>query len=288
MPDPRCLKRLHDWGARGPVEGATCVRSGCGKVFGKRPARATAVVVHAVVPAASRPVALAEQVPTQGATVSPRPAGLAGAAARLARSRGLVVAGDSSVAAVASEAAAPVPPPGAAAEPEPQRESLSDWLLPSVPGLVADGCAWSIRKAGREPLGADPVWEQRWEKSYKDSLGHYVPRLEMHPAVALLIATFFLWLSMWWGAPKIKKDEPVAEVKPESSVKPVDGASDKATEAKEVKVCLTPATVPNHAGSPASAGDSGGLAESLGLTSACVPMGASMDDGSATNVVPNA
>jgi hypothetical protein len=261
-----------------------CVRPGCGKIFGKRPSRAVSAAAPDV-----RPIALAGQAPHSAPAVLARTGGLAGAAARLARSRGLVVAGDSPVAAVASEAAAPVPPPGAAAEPEPQRESLSDWLLPSVPGLVADGCAWSIRKAGRDPLGADPVWEQRWEKSYKDSLGHYVPRLEMHPAVALLIATFFLWLSMWWGAPKLKKDEPAAaEVKPESSAKPVDGASDKATEAKEVKACLTPATVPNHAGSLPSAGDSGGLAESLGLTSACVPMGASVDDGSATNVVPNA
>jgi len=258
------------------------VRPGCGKVFGKRPARTIA---------ASAPSAPALTLASSATGEAPKRSGvLAGAAARLAAQRGLAA-----VPALAVPESAPrevgTSPDGAArdvvAPSESERESLSEWLLPAVPELVEGGCKWSIRKAGREPLDPDPVWEKRWEKSYHQSLGHYVPRLEMHPAVALLVATLFLWLSMFVGAKKLAKEDKGKADKLPATPAP-SSAPSAPGEAQEVAECQTPAVVQSHADSPRFVGDSGESELSLELTQSSLQPDASGADGSVMNAKQHA
>jgi hypothetical protein len=171
---------------------------------------------------------------------------------------------------------------GAGGTPEPtdeDRESLSEWLLPVVPDMVVSGCEWSIKKAGRLANDPDPLWEKRFRTSYEKSLGHYVPSLEMHPAVALLIATLFLWLSMWWNAPKAKGSEAKKELNKASA----PASAVPSAPAAEVDLCQTPATVPSPAASPPFAVASDEYVTSLGLMPPSGPPDASGDGGGATS-----
>lgn len=276
MLDPRCRKRVHDWGHVGAGRpGDVCKRPECGARFYGGKGRAA--VASAPVPSSSAPkLALVrnDSAPVGGA---PRP-GLAGAAARLARARGLAVVPSEPPVGDVNAAPSVVPAEGAADSSE-DRESLTDWLMPVVPDMVVSGCGWSIKKAGRVPNDPDPLWEKRFRTSYEQSLGHYIPRVEMHPAVALLVATAFLWLSMWWGAPKAKKDEGGKENKASAPAPAVPSAP-----VAEVVPCPTPAPVPSPVVSLPSVDGSEGSAMTLDLIPPSSQPDASGGDGAVMSV----
>lgn len=164
--------------------------------------------------------------------------------ARLARARGRVV--DAPPQAVDPSPVAAESPPA-----EKPRESLTDWLTPLAPDAVIGAAKWTIRRAGREPYEPDPTWEQRWRESYDQALGQYLPRLEMSPGASLVVATVFLWLSMWIGAPKLK----AATGEQEEGKEGGESAPAKSTE--EAQACQTSAKVLSLADSLPFAGDFG-------------------------------
>ena len=129
------------------------------------------------------------------------------------------------------------------------KTNIASWLLPLGPASLVKGGEWLVRKAGREPLAPDPVWYGRMRENYRKTLEQKIPQLNVSPWTALLVASVFLVLSMWWGAKKRKKDDA-------ADAKPADAAAAPAAPGPAVPE-LTKPGLPAPASQPASASPSG-------------------------------
>ena len=197
---PLCANRRHDWGASGAVPGAQCVRPGCSKRYGVRlPNGATAPPVSAT----SAPAATATGQ-------------LRAAAARLAERRGFVAA--PGIVGKTADLETPSLEPGPAPDdraPKAKRYSMSEWFGGHVPDAVVAGEEYLIRKvAKREPWAPSPVWKKRFDESYHATVDDFLPRLEVSPPVALIIAAIAMFGTMFVGARKLPPDKTKAEPPP--------------------------------------------------------------------------
>jgi hypothetical protein len=304
VPHPLCARRIHEWGEPDPDGRLHCTRKGCPKVKGQRltlrrrqeaaaaaspPERAKLSLVPgpAKVAPAHTPAAPA------GGLLSPpasRPAfkGLSGAAERMARARGLVPREPTQVEKTAAAATQIEKVEEKPKEPG-QRESITDWIKPAIPNLVVNSGKWSVRRLSREPWEPDKVWYGRWRKCYESSLERHLPEIEIGSGWALIIATFFLWLSMFWAAKPRKKDEaPQLPPKPATDGE-TPAAPPKPTPKMEGTAWETNAPRPRPADTHPSANASATCVSLFGLTNPSSPPETSLvENGDAKSATPSA
>jgi len=98
------------------------------------------------------------------------------------------------------------------AEPKSDRTSLTELVLPELPGLMVTGCEHAVRWCGREPGEPDEEYLERWRREFDTTIGQKLPKLEMNPVLALVVLTILLAVSMWAsGTPIAKKEKPRRE-----------------------------------------------------------------------------
>ena len=102
------------------------------------------------------------------------------------------------------------------AEPKSDRTSLTELLLPELPGVMVTGCEYAVRWCGREPGEPDEEYLERWRREFDTTIGKRLPKLEMNPILALVVLTILLAVSMYASGtalpPKKEKPRPLAPV----------------------------------------------------------------------------
>ena len=184
--------------------------------------------------------------------------GMAAAAERLRAARGGSAAAAAPAAKPDEQAIAETVRP-AENEPAPVddgKTNIASWLLPLGPASLVKGGEWLVRKAGREPLAPDPVWYGRFRENYHKTLEQKIPKLNVSPWTALLVASVFLVISMWWGAKKRKKDDAATDAKPAADAPAAPGPA--------VPELAKPALPAPASSPPASATPSGGAGTTKG------------------------
>lgn len=207
---PLCKARIHDWGPSGGKPGAVCVREGCGKEFGQRskaagtaPPLGSGRIFQAQAPSASgaKPTALAssESLRRAAARISGRPSVPVDAPA--AEPSQAAPAAVSSTTAAGATALTPL---------EDEDNLIADLIRPAGPNLLVNGSASLINHGAwifkpRKALEPDPDFMATFVKRWNKGVERLVPKIELHPVVALLLAAGAVTGSMWWAAPVIEE-----------------------------------------------------------------------------------
>lgn len=240
---PLCKARIHDWGPSGGKPGAVCVREGCGKEFGQRSKAAGTAPPQAPSASSAKLTSLAssESLRRAAARISGRPSVPVDAPA--AEPSQAAPAAVSSTTAAGATALTPL---------EEEDNLIADLIRPAGPNLLVNGSASLINHGAwifkpRKALEPDPDFYATFVKRWNKGVERLVPKIELHPVVALLLAAGAVTGSMWWAAPVIEEKPALPAVpKHRSEERDACPPSQPSPDAQDVAAFAdTPPSVPN-------------------------------------------